>query len=246
MKLLHWLSQLLWLCLLLSQNVLALQDEPIPMVTSDFPPFIDQSLPESNVITQLIRATLKQMNRRLDLSWQPWARGESSVKKGMFFAIFPYYKTKQRQKNFHFSDPIYYGNYVFYRLDSNQQINAVDTADQLRSVKIAGIRGYSYVDDFADAGLELHLVNTEKQLLGLLLRKRVDLIILDSIAGDFFLGNNLPTQANSVTKLPSALFPKKPLHLMISKSYPLYLQLTDEFNAALKKIKHSSKFATQP
>jgi len=214
------------------------QTTPIELATGDYPPFTSQKSPENGVFSEIVSAAFKELEIEVKYTFFPWKRGELYTQVGKVFATFPYARTKEREKNFDFSDAVMSSKVVFFYYKPHQQnkIN-YEKLEDLKLYTIGGIRGHWYEPVFQSAGLEVHYVTSEKQSIGMLKMAHVDLAPINELVGWEIIKNQFPDQINSFATFTKPL-KQNTLHLMISRKYPGYKELTQKFNGALIKIRN--------
>ncbi|MGB1236881.1 MAG: substrate-binding periplasmic protein [Pseudomonadales bacterium] len=219
-----------------------LRAEPLLMVSGYWTPYVDKSLPNGGGLTELVQAVTDKMDRQLQVLWFPWSRGEEYIANGLYFATFPYAKNTRREQMFHFSDPLYFVETSFFY--DKRQIQGVEfeDLDDLVSYRIGGVRGYGYIDRLKRANLDLYLVNHADQLVDMLGRGRVDLIAVNKRSGQRMLAEKFPDRAADFQVLERPLNKRHGVHLMISRRFENYRQLTEQFNRALKALKASGEY----
>ncbi len=212
-------------------------EPPLVLLSGEWQPYVGERLVDQGFITELVKAVFEKMERKVSVKWLPWVRGEQAVLKGEYFATFPYANSAERDPLFLFSDPLFYTQTVFfYNTKFNRNIKFEQWSD-LKGYRIGGVRGYGYVPSIQKRGLNLHLVNTPKQLVKMLLRNRVDLIAINLTAGWEMIDRHYQANYNEFATLEKKVNSKHSIHLMISKKYPGALALKAEFNQALSEIK---------
>ncbi len=211
--------------------------EPLVILSGEWEPYVGEKLVGQGFVTELVKATFKQMERKVEIKWLPWVRGEQAVLKGEHFATFPYASSVHREPLFYFSDPLFYTQTVFfYNTKFNRNIK-FEQWDDLKDIRIGGVRGYGYVPSIQKRGLDVHLVNSPKQLVKMLLRNRVDIIAINLMAGWEMIDRHYKANYNDFATLEKKVNSMHAIHLMISKKYPAAQVLKSEFNEALAEIK---------
>jgi len=92
-------------CLVAASAVAA----PVRLVSGpDYVPFADPNLPSGGLAGALVLAAFASADIAVEpVQYEPWKRGYADVLAGQFDATFPYVRSKQREAEMLFSDPIY-------------------------------------------------------------------------------------------------------------------------------------------
>ncbi len=74
---------------------------------TEYPPFVDSSLPGGGVLTALVREAFRAVGIPITLEVMSWGDGYRGVRDGAFDATFPYYATRARRAELQFSAPLF-------------------------------------------------------------------------------------------------------------------------------------------
>jgi polar amino acid transport system substrate-binding protein len=172
-----------------------------------------------------------------ELEWLPWARALRKTEKAQLNATFPWYKSKQREAKFLFSAPlasestaIFYPKSLAFDWEKLQD---------LKPYRIGVNTDYFYSEAFSQAEREKSLnvtrVHTELQLIGMLLRGRLDIILMGKAPGENFI-----QQAGASAMLAShpKIFAHQELHVLFPKADPRSEKRLAAFNKGLRKVKN--------
>jgi len=210
-------------------------DKKIVLATANWEPYISESSATQGQFSEIVTSIFKEMQLETTLIFAPWKRVESIVAEGEAFAAIPYAYTKERHKKFDYSDPIMNSSYVFIY---NKKVypKGIDYTqlEELGNYRISGVTGYWYEQLFMSAKLKVEYVTSDEQNIVKLYANRVDLVATNDLVGWFLIKKRYPKEVAQfgVLKKP---FGSQYLHLMVSKKYPHALELTQRFNAILKK-----------
>jgi polar amino acid transport system substrate-binding protein len=217
--------------------------EPLVFVTSDYPPYVieDEGIARG-IVPDIIRAGLKDTDIEAVFKFQPWNRGQTTVKNGDAYACFPYLITEQRSEFFDFSAPLigFFPKFFHSKAKFPQGFSWKELNDFL-GYKMGGVRGFWYEPAFEKEGLKVNYVSTDLQNMHMLIKGRIDFTLIDELVGWYLIKNHYPTQlsAFAVADKPES---SEALHLMISKDYPNAKALTQVFNEGLRKIKDNGTY----
>lgn len=172
-------NSLLILFLLLSFTVHS-NEEPLNVVTEDWPPFILKGQEVSGIVTQNIREILAYTDIKYSIDVYPWARSFHLATSNANVLIYSIYKTQQRESKFHWFCPVYKSTPIHaYKLASNK-IN-IDSLEALKTSVVGIMRGdnsHSYfLQKGFQEGVNIDLSSNEETNLKKLIKGRVDVVI---------------------------------------------------------------------
>lgn len=223
------------ICFLLSISTPCFTQEKVIIASNDYEPYTSSERNGSGFILDVVKEAFKEVGVNVVYEFYPWKRCEHYVKIGKAFATTPYIKTEKRIKEYDFSDPITYTyNKFFYNKDKFPGGFNWKRIEDFKKYIIGGTLGYWYVPVFKKSGLTV-FYSSEKKNFMLLMRQRIDFIVIDELTGLGILKKNF-TDDDKIKILKKPLLIKK-YHLLISRKYPRNKELTMKFNKGLKLIK---------
>ncbi|MCP3926576.1 MAG: amino acid ABC transporter substrate-binding protein [Desulfobacterales bacterium] len=229
----------LLICFLLSFITTGYATEKVVITSNNYEPYTSSKKNGSGFVLDVVREAFKEVGVEVIYEFYPWKRCEFYVLKGKAFAATPYLKTAERQKLYDFSDPITHTyNRFFYNNEKFPNGYNWKKMEDFQEFILGGTLGYWYIDKFKKAGLT-YTLSTENKNFMLLIRKRIDFLVIDELAGYNILINNFKEEAHNISVL------KNPLtigntSLLISRKYPKSSELREKFNKGLKLIKKKS------
>jgi len=217
--------------------------EPVVFVTNAYEPYvIEDKIVIKGIFPDIIRAIFHELNIEIEFRFQPWKRGEMTVKKGEAFATFPYLITEQRSENFYFSDPVIYflPKFLYKNINFPSGFTWEKLSD-FRQYRIGGVQGYWYQSSFLAAGLNVNYVTRDIQNIQMLMSDRIHFTLLPELVGKILIHKVYPNQVSAFS------FAKKPesidtFRLMVSRKYPNAKELIEKFNKRLRKIKSNGTY----
>lgn len=203
----------------------------------DYYPLTDIRRPDGGRAARIVSAVFKSLGKDTVIDWLPWKRGYQMTKAGKYAATFPYLKTSERERDFHFSDVITTEESLLWtRNGSPLNINEPST---FKKAKLCAGVGYaSVIEETLKSTINLKDVeifrpqNRESCLL-MLAAGRVDAIsgLKDEIM-PMVETNDLASKVTfSVKPIKTVAF-----YLIAPKSDPASRALIADFNKALKQI----------
>jgi polar amino acid transport system substrate-binding protein len=144
------------ICPGLSQPAQAQAPAPLQLVTSDLPPMTMQGEPgQRGVLLDLVEAMLGQADMAAQPEFFPWARAMLLATEKPRTLIVPLNRTADREGRFQWLVKLYAQRFTFITLAGKPR---VQTLDQVRHVRIAGLRGSSNLDRLQSLGVKLSRV----------------------------------------------------------------------------------------
>lgn len=213
---------------------------PVVFVTSAYAPYvINRDGLARGLFPDIVTAAFREMNQMVHFQFQPWVRGEKSVKLGKAFATFPYLKNAARESEFDFSEPVlFFYPKFFYNTERFPHGFEWETLADFRRYRVGGVRGYWYEQSFKQAGIEVQYVTSDRQNIAMLLVQRIDFTLIDELVGWNLVYETAP---DKIDKYAVASRPQSSdaFHLMISRNYPNAKLLRLTFDLGLVKIKRN-------
>lgn len=81
----------------------------------DYQPYVDESVPDGGLATQVLREALATQGYKLQVDFLPWRRGWQLMMEGTYTGTFPYAMTSERAAEVLFSDTlVMVRTYVYY------------------------------------------------------------------------------------------------------------------------------------
>ncbi|MCL7943211.1 transporter substrate-binding domain-containing protein [Marinobacter sp. ATCH36] len=225
---------------------LALANTPIlRVVTSEYPPY--EYLDEGEVRgshTDIVRHILTSMGYSPDIRVLPWARAEASTRAGTSDMIYSLTYSRDRDRYYHFTDPISQARDVFFKLKGRDL--QWQELDDLAGLRIGLSAAYSYAPDFmkwlAAGNARVTQISQESpELTGLRMIAfgRIDLFICEESVCSYLIEENLAEfpELSDVIAIPRTVGTERGFRAGFSRQHPRGGALRDEFNRALKDVR---------
>ncbi len=230
----------LLLCLLTLLPLATATAETLKIAGSAWPPYVDATRADKGVAMDLVRHVFTRAGYDTEAYIASWPRTLEGASIGVVDVIAAAWKTPEREKTLHFTDP-YFTNVIRFVKRKDAPIRFRHYAD-LKGLMIGVVNGYAYGREFDTAeGFVRVPVNHVAQSLMLLERRRIDLAI-----GDEWVIRNELTQY-----LPSAIrrfeflarpVARRPLHVAISRENPRHAKIVADFNRALEAMRADGSY----
>ncbi|CAM3362109.1 ABC transporter substrate-binding protein [Shewanella violacea] len=215
----------------------------VVFVTSAYAPYvINTDGLATGLFPDIVTAAFVEMGYKVKFKFQPWQRGEKSVRSGTAFATFPYLKNPARESEFDFSEPVlFFYPKFFYNIETFPHGFEWQTLADFKPYRVGGVRGYWYENSFKQAGIAAQYVTSDKQNIEMLLVQRIDFTLIDELVGWNLIRETAPGMVHkyAVASRPQS---SDAFHLMISRDYPNTKLLRLTFDLGLLRIKQNGIF----
>ncbi len=164
---------------------------PLVFVSGEYEPYIYTENGEiKGSEYELVKAVLDDMGVDYEIRMMSWARGLYLMDIGDAFAAFPYYRTREREAIYLFSDSLidtervdYF--YYYSEDDSADEVGVqLDNFGDLNQYKVGGIEGYYYISVFDNLGIPYDLSIDEVECFQKLKEGRIDVFPISKISAE--------------------------------------------------------------
>ncbi|HYD58843.1 MAG TPA: transporter substrate-binding domain-containing protein [Noviherbaspirillum sp.] len=237
------LRRSLVICLASAPFILARAERMVRLAIGEWPPFLSEHLPHYGIGSRIITEAFAAQGLRVQYGFFPWRRSLRLAQSGEWDGTALWLKSEARMRDFYFSEPVMYAEYVFFHrktmpFDWSQITDLVE-------YRIGISNDYFYGKEF-ECAVKAGLVNVEsvpKDELNLrkLLHGRIDLFPMDRVAGNALLQERFtPEESRLLTAHPRPLY-HDAMYLLLGRKRPQNRQLTRTFNAGLEGLRASGK-----
>lgn len=227
---------LIWLAVISSSA----HARDISMLTVEWAPHYGSELPEKGLTTALVKAAFKAVGHTSDVDFIPWARALKEVEEGKSDVVMGAYHNKEREKIYHFSDPIYFLELGLIARPG-LGVSRYETLRDLTPYSIGVSRGFANSEEFDAANyLDKHVATFPNLNIRKLFRGRIDMAVMnfdlfryEARKEGFCIGD---------VEFMEPPLETHGLYLMASRSIPDGAQLMQDFNRGLDIIRKSGEF----
>jgi polar amino acid transport system substrate-binding protein len=232
----------LTLLLLFPQGVVpARAEEPVVLVTGEYPPYVMSKGKRAGLLTEIVQAAFAEAGLETRVLFRPWRRCAMMIREGEAFGAYPYARTEKRAEYARFSDSIWVCRNVFFYLKGRMGEFDYTSLDDLSGYIIAGTSGHYYEDIFRQKGLNVDYAPGEASGVRRLWELRAALFAEDELVGWTLINRIFPSHAHLFGSTPTP-WNLNPQHLMVSKIYPGSDRLMERFNAGLAVIRGNGTY----
>jgi len=211
-------------------------------VSIDFPPYVYKNKGEVvGFNVEILNLIFSKLNFKVNYYIVPWPRAIKMIEAGEADAIFPFFKTPERELFADYSDSFTSEPIAMFVL-SPSNIYYDGDLSQLSSYTIGRVRGYSSGVRFDGAVknsiINLQIANNSDQNLKKLFKQRFDILVDNK----YYILNRLKqlNKNNDVKQLNPILINKK-AYLGFSKVLK-HKKLISDFNIILKSLKEDGSY----
>ena len=217
--------------------------EKIVLASGEWPPYTSKKLKHNGYGLHIVSEAFATQRVQVEYIFLPWKRAYIMTERGKFDGTALWIIDSERQKKFHFSQPVNKAKVViFHRKDKPVEWSSYN---DLKKYRIGITLGYSYGNKFHDAvkKFEYRMDTSPTEYSGFkkLLKERVDVFLADFVVGYWILHHEFPTHRHLITNNPNVLL-EHTIHLMVSKKQKGCLEKVNTFNKGLDALKASGKF----
>jgi polar amino acid transport system substrate-binding protein len=234
-------SLLLFCLLLLTYLPPCSSAEPLRLVSTDYPPYFAEYLPQQGPVSEIVRQSFALHGTEITIDFMPFARAFREIQQGKFHGLIGAWHNEERARYFLFSLPLYQNEIVFFKQKS-QVIQFQNYPDlQQQGLRLALVQGYLQPAGLLDVKLDSHTVTNDEQAFQMLVRGRVDLVPTDRLNGLYLINHRMPSHAEQVEWITPTL-EVRPMFLLLAKQHPAAEQLLQLFNAGLVTLQQSGRY----
>ncbi|WP_159455471.1 substrate-binding periplasmic protein [Pseudobacteriovorax antillogorgiicola] len=220
------------------------QSKKVRLVTGEWCPYFSSSFKENGVFSRIVVQAFKKEGYQAQIEFKPWTRVYHEVKNGSYDGSLGWTRTPNREKIFHFSDPILDQEQVFFHLKATR-FDWKRLLD-LKPYSIGLTRSFAYTEELLSmvrsGKLKGEFIASDQNNMRKLSEKRVDLFPVAHEVGYCYVKTILTTE-----KQPLITHHKRPLkvshlHGIFPKKNQKSVELVKALNRGLDKLRKDSEF----
>ncbi|BDF93514.1 MULTISPECIES: substrate-binding periplasmic protein [Pseudoalteromonas] len=220
-----------------------LNKRSITISAGEWPPFLSESLPFEGVVAHLIKDIFSEAGIQANFTFLPWGRAYHDTYNGKYAATAVWMFSKDRVKNYNYSDAVLREKFVFfYKKDNHFEWH---NFHDLRGLIIGGGLNYSYGPEFDKAVAEdifdLSQVSSTEQNFRRLSAGRIDAFAQEINIGYHILNNQLPELAEAITHHPQPILLNNSF-LLFPNNAEQSSELLKIFNLHLQQFKQDGRY----
>lgn len=223
-------------------------EQPVELVTLDWPPYVGETLPAQGYASEVMRHAFAASGQAVNIRFVPWARALRMVRNGEADGLFPEYYDPAQRPNMNFSTAFPGGPVGLYvRSDRRLSLMADPrthpelAVQALQGKRLGLVRGYiNHPAIDASEFFTRDLAVSDEQNLAKLFRGGVDAIFIDFFVARYWIARRYPWFANELEAVEPA-FEQKNLHLVMRKDQARAQALLDDFNRGLETLRSNGQ-----
>lgn len=212
--------------------------EPIRIAASEWPPYLSEQYADLGVLSRIVTAAFKQVNREVKYGFFPWHLSLLLTKTGIWQGSLAWTQDSSRKNTYFFSDPIFESQEVLFYINDHT-INW----DTLSSYRVGATGGYynsHAVNQLKAHGfIDVILAESDRRNFTKLFRGDLDFFVHDKTSAWFILAEKFSKAENSRVTFSPKVIRTNRFHLILNKHRNHHQQVIDEFNLGLKKLKET-------
>lgn len=236
-------TSLLWaLIISLSQPALSWA-EHLRLVTGDgYAPFTGQTLPGGGILSQVVQAALRQRQVGSELDWRPWSRGLLMTLNGAYDATFPYVRSAELDKDYHYSAPLLVvRQHIFSRADEAYEVDDLSALTGKRLCYPLGWQLPVAIQGMVEQGLlTRHAPVGLNECARLLLLKRDDFFIANGPLGEVAL--SFTDRSSAEFRRSQSAFAETSLHVLVPRRHPHAHRVLQRLNEGLALLREGNEY----
>ena len=223
----------------IANNLLTHSDNQITELKVDvgiWPPYILNPREAEGPLQFIVNKAFGVINLKIITRIKPWVRVEYELDQGHSIS-YGWIKNEKREKKWLFSAPISTGESGFFYRKSS--FFSWKNYKDLKGLTIATARGYSYGNTFDNAKPSLSIFENAQEInsLKMLIKGRVDLVVIDPLVAAQLLQNHFTLEEQkSIAYDFDHPVKEYQLHLVCAKTWNECPTIIDMFNKGLKTL----------
>jgi polar amino acid transport system substrate-binding protein len=215
-------------------------EEPVKMMTSTWPPYVDKQLPEQGLAMELVTHIFARAGYSLDNTLESWPRAMEGVRAGLSDVLGAAWRDDARDQTFIYSEPYLMNELIVVK--RREMKGRHYSFGALENARIGLTPDYAYGVDFSELpGVEIVYEDHIIQNLRNLLNKRVDFVVGDRRVIALQVEEQLKDRRQEIEVVGISL-PPRALYVAGSRATDRPAHLIEEFNAALVEVKRDGSY----
>jgi len=234
---------ILFACMIVSSQVQAL--ETVTIATGEYPPFASKNLKHYGFTSQVVKEAFAKSGYNVIFKFVPWKRALESTKILKYDATSFWFVTEDKQKIFHYSDPIFEEKTAFFHLKTTK-LPEWKTLSDLSKFRFGATRGYSYTKEFWEAGkngtLKIEEASSDKTNFKKLLKERIDIFPSGIVVGYGILNQSFDNAMVNKLTYHHKILRSSTTHVLFPKKGTKSKKLLKAFNDGLIKLRREGLY----
>ncbi|PHV12309.1 substrate-binding periplasmic protein [Chitinimonas sp. BJB300] len=223
------------LCVFIVQLTSVAAKPLVTLTTTEYPPYMGQELPGYGVLNQIISAAFAQQGVKVEFIFLPWARALEEAKSGQTDGITGMWYTAERAQWFKFANQLPANQVGFFRRNDRPELTGSMATLAEKRPLVGIVHGYAYPEPFKAAKFRTEAAWDDEANLQLLVRGKVDLVLIDKGLALYLIAKKMPEQTGRLVWVEPAI-EIMPLYVAFSHKVKDVDQTVEVFNTGLAAI----------
>lgn len=207
----------------------------IKLTTNEWNPYILGK--EEGFIEEILKETFSLSNQEVKIYYNSFDEGYNDTLNGVYDGTFPYFFTKEREKSFLYSDPLFeVENVLFYNKRN------LDSLNDIFSRKIGLVKGYAYNNIDLNRFADKKYFDNELTAFDMLNSGKIDLLPANKLVGIHIIKKYFNDFYSNIDFIKDAKVTSKDFFYLILANNTKNKNIIKVFNKSLRKLKQSGKF----
>jgi len=227
--------------LLIGENI-SPNDNLVKFAVGEWAPYVSQEIDNYGFTSAIVKAAYREVGIEIKIEFYPWTRAVMMTENALVVGSFPWVDSNDYSETYIKTVPFCTSIEKFVYLKSNKNIpEKIISDDDLKHLKICGIKEYTNLDIMLNRGFDVEVCNNELEALTKVLNGRIDTYPANPHVVKQMLKEHFPNQTDQVAYLEPPLI-EQGMALFISKEHPQSEFYRDKFNEGFKLIVESGKY----
>ena len=226
----------LWILLLWAFAVPALADDPVPVATYNWPPYVDRTLEDHGLAGAVAKEALRRSGLEARFVSEGWSRALAGVEAGEYGVLAGAWQSPEREQTLHFTRPFAENRIVFVKKRGGSFTFAELDVTRGQGLSLGVTADFAYQQALQPYRFEP--VITENFVIQNLLRLQnggVDVAVMDETVLDYHVKTYLGSRGNTFETFDKALATYG-LRLAVSAARPDGEELARRLDEALESM----------
>lgn len=227
---------------LLTTVVSSSANEVIKITTGEWAPYTIENSKSGGVLQKIVNEALKLENVDVKYEFHSWEKAYSLAKEVEADATIPWFKTKDREKDFLYSkNAILRTKTVFFHLKSLDF--KWQKYEDLKNYRVGETSGFKTEKLLREKGIDVEMAISEKENFQKLLDGKIDVTSSSYLVGYNIIKNTFTAEESAkFTNDSKKVYPATGVYFLVSKKHPKAQELINKFDAGLKKLIRSGRY----
>ena len=213
----------------------------LSIVSKEEAPYVGNELLNQGLSIEIINTAFQRAGYKTSFVFETWPRTYESGLIGVYDVIGSIWRTKDREKDFVFSDAYLFHEIKFIKRKVDTEVK-FNNLDDLQGLIIGTLKNYAYRDNFTQSRKIIKLQQNHLiQNLLFLTQEKIDMTLGDIRKIRYEINKYMKSSMTKLEILPQALI-KRGAHIAVSKSNPDHIDIIDKFNKALESMKRDGTY----